>query len=130
MSEPLPVTAIGVSASARTDTDQKRLEVWIRGEDLQLDLQGDQAILDLELETAIFDSYGKAVRTTRQPLRRPLFQDQIGKLREKDLQHVNKLDLRPGLYHIRIGVQDKNSNRIGTAFVWLEIPKSGIAPKR
>ncbi len=123
MSRPLPVTNIQVDASAQTDKEPRRLEVWIKGADLNFRAEGEQSLLDLTVETVIFDSVGRMVKTTREPLKRPLTSDQIVRLREKDLQFVSRIDLKPGIYHVRIGVLDAASDRLGTAIVWLEIPK-------
>jgi hypothetical protein len=57
-----------------------------------------------------------------------LSKDEILKLREKELQYVSRLNLKRGVYHVRIGVRDLSSDRIGTAIVWLEIPKAGKGP--
>ncbi len=129
MSQPLPVTDIRLSASVVTvpNTDQRKLEVWISGEDLGVRSEADQSVLDLEVETVTFDSQGRTIKSTREPLKRPVTPEQMGKLKEKNLQYVSRLSLKPGIYHIRVGVRDASSERMGTAFAWLEIPKPGKA---
>jgi hypothetical protein len=125
MSEPLPVTQIEVDASVQDNGDQKSLHIWIRGTDLELNRDPGQQLLDVEVDTAIFDSQGKTVNTNLEPLKRPLSPDEAIKLKEKGLEYVARLKLKPGLYHIRIGVRDVSSDRLGTAMAWLEIPKPG-----
>ncbi len=77
------------------------------------------------METAIFNGQGQTIKTTQEPLKRTMTRQQREYLKEKDLQFVSRLhDLKPGIYHVRIGVLDHSSARLGTAIVWLEIPKS------
>lgn len=131
MSEPLPVIDIRLAATAKISAEQKRLDVWIKGEDLSFSANNGQPILDLDVEAVIFNSWGKMVKTIRDRLNSPLSGEQVEKLRQKDLQYMSRLSLDPGIYHVRIGVRDAASNRMGTALVWLEIPKSAkTKPKR
>ncbi len=127
MSQPLPVTDVRLSASVVPvpNTDQRKLEVWISGEDLGVRSEAGQSILDLEVETVTFDCQGRTIKSTREPLKRPVTPEQMDKLKEKNLQYVSRLSLKPGIYHIRVGVRDASSERMGTAFAWLEIPKPG-----
>jgi VWFA-related protein len=125
---PLAYTEIEVDATAdflglQTDDAQVSLSIYTDGKRLKYLEENNSFLTKLMLLTEIIDSGGKSQGVTQDEIQIRLSPEQY-KLAAKNVYRYNKrLALKPGLYQIRVGVRDPNSELLGTSMVWVEIPK-------
>ncbi len=127
MSRPLPLTDIGVSALAEfyapeIDQTQIELRLQIRGEDLHYHAQGQKLNADMELAGVIYDLSGKPIRALNDGVQLKLSPGEVEAARVRGYRFSRRVALQPGFYHIRVGVRDIQTSRIGTAIAWVEVP--------
>ena len=128
---PLPVTNIGVTVrpqflEAEVDDAQVSLHTHIEGDRLPLHDEGmgrKGRLLSLELLTYVIDKDGKSVDGKSQMLRMTLQPEAVEHFRREGIYLTRRLELKPGLYQIRVGVRDRETELTGTAASWIEVPK-------
>ena len=128
---PLPVTNIGVMVRAQfidteLDDAQVSLHTHIEGDRLPLREAGlgrKGRLLSLEVLTYVIDKDGKSVDGKSQLIRMTLPQEGVELFRQQGLHLRRRLELKPGLYQIRVGVRDRATELTGTAASWIEVPK-------
>jgi hypothetical protein len=124
---PIPSTAIHISAAANhlevaNDKAQASLQVRIDGSKLTYREQGKHALIDLELVAFIYDRGGNPVRTYMEKLQGKMEATTLAQTKMVGFQYAKRLELKPGVYVIRVGVREPASEQIGTAVSWLEVP--------
>jgi hypothetical protein len=125
---PLPSTEIGVSATANflgreADPLQVVFEARIEGTGVDYHEKEAQPHFDLHMASVVMDSHGKLVDTFSDNARGNLQQPGAMELVKQNGYRFTKfLSLKPGLYQIRIGVRDGDTDRLGTAAAWVEVP--------
>lgn len=124
---PLPLTDIGVSASAdfletETDSAQVSLTVRLDGDKLQYREQNGQHLITLEIMSLIYDSSGKRMESVSSNVQGTLTPDRLALARQNGFRLSRRLTLKPGVYQARVGVLETGTDRIGTATAWVEVP--------
>ena len=127
MVAPLPLTTIGVTSSADYlerggDDAQVTLQVHIDGESLAYPQQERKQLLNCEVAVVVFDHTGKAVNNFSETIVTALTPGQLENARRNGYRYSKRLTLAPGLYQVRIGVRDANSELMGTSMSWVEVP--------
>jgi VWFA-related protein len=127
LAAPLPVTNLGVAASAdylETDAEKPQavIQVYIDGDTLDYQQQGGRFGLNLEVATAVYDKLGKVVSSTLDTVKGNLQTHRVEMAKQNGYRIVKKIALKPGIYQIRLGVREPSTDKIGTATAWLEIP--------
>ena len=128
---PLPVTNIGVMVrpqflETEVDDAQVSLHTHIEGDRLPLHDEGmgrKGRLLSLELLTYVIDKDGKSVDGKSQMIRMTLHPEAVEHFRQQGLHLTRRLELKPGLYQIRVGVRDRATQLTGTTASWIEVPK-------
>ena len=126
---PLPVTDIGVSASAHYVLKENRssaqvaIDLFVDGSTLEYHSQSGRPTVACEITTVIFDKTGKSTRVLTDKIYGPLTQDRIKLAKEVGFRYSTQLELKPGVYQARVGIRENGSERIGTANLWLEVPE-------
>ncbi|MCI0486853.1 MAG: VWA domain-containing protein [Blastocatellia bacterium] len=128
IASPLLTTDIGIMASAYyletgSDNAQVSLRVHIDGDDFEYIEQNGRHRLELEVATVVYDRTGKAIDTHSDDVRGELLPERFEIARQTGYNYSRRLTLKPGLYHIRVGVREAESERVGTAKAWVDVPK-------
>jgi len=127
---PLPVTNINVAATAKFlgqtgSPTQVVFQADIDGSNINFTQQNDRYHFDLDMATVVYDSTGKPVNTISEKMQGNLAPEKIDQ-HKRDGFHVSKvLNLKPGLYQIRIGLREQSTERAGTAMAWVVVPDLG-----
>lgn len=124
---PLPRTDLVVSASAEyfetaDSQGQVTLIVHIDGDDLQYREQDQRHTMELEIVTTIFNASGKRVLGFSDVAKGNLTPDRLALARQNGYRFTKRLALYPGAYQARVAVLDAGTERLGTAFAWIEVP--------
>ncbi len=127
IARPLPETAISVSASAHyleveSDQAQASIKLLIDGSHLTYHEIGGRATLALEIGGAIYDRAGKLVTSFVEKIKGGVAHDQLNDVRSSGFSYTKRLALKPGAYQVRIGALEPETENIGTANAWVEIP--------
>ena len=127
MGAPLAVTEIGVENSAEyyereSDQSQVFLHTYIAGDGL--DYHSDNGVYQFKLEvvTDVFDQKGKVAFGKSETLSGNLKPASAELAKKNGFSLAQRISLKPGLYQIRIGVQEDSTGKIGTASSWIEVP--------
>jgi hypothetical protein len=123
---PLPVTTIPVVSSASFlerpgEDEQVSLQVHVSG-DLDYKKKEDKFALSCEVVVVVIDQTGKISGTFAEAVRASFTADQMEKAKRRGYRYGQRLKLGPGLYQIRVGLRDVNSERFGTSMTWIEVP--------
>lgn len=124
---PLPVTDIGVTAfpsfvEAPEDNAQVSLQLHIDGKTLTYREENGKYTFEAELVTMIYNAEGKRVDLKSETLKGNLAPARLEIARQNGFQYNRRLQLKPGLYQIRVGVTEPANERTGTAAAWIETP--------
>jgi VWFA-related protein len=127
MGEPLAINGINVDASADflylpTDTAQVSVNVFIDGSKLGYKEQDNSFLADLTMLTGVLDSSGRTTDVLQDTMQIRLSREQLERARESVYHYTKRLTLKPGLYQIRVGVRDPQTEQMGTAAAWVEVP--------
>jgi VWFA-related protein len=125
---PLPSGGLGVAASANylefeTDEAKISLQVHIDGDNLQYREQEQGHVLQLEMATVVYDSSGKPVNTFIHNIHGNLRSDRIELAKQYGYRYEQRIDVKPGLYQLRVGVREVGTERIGTGVAWVDVPE-------
>lgn len=127
MHAPLPATAIAVDSSASyfessADASQVSLQVHFDGRALQYKEQGSERLLKCEVLGIVYDASGKSVGTFSDTIQAALTSSQMEQGKQNGYRYDKRMELKPGLYQIRVGVRDTEGELAGTSFSWVEVP--------
>ncbi|MBN2321430.1 MAG: VWA domain-containing protein [Acidobacteria bacterium] len=133
MNRPLPVTDLGVSATAdylETEHDDKKVSLTVNfvGDRFRYRPEGGFNVVELEILTVFYDSSGKQVDGISAQVEGRLTPGGMERAQTSGYRFSRRLALEPGVYRARIGVREKGTERIGTATTWIEVP--GLKPDR
>ena len=133
MNRPLPVTDLGVSATAdyletANDNNKISLTVSFTGDRFRYRPEDGLNIVELEILTVFYDSFGKQVDGISAQVEGRLTPEGMEQAQTSGYRFSRRLALEPGVYRARIGVREKGTERIGTATTWIEVP--GFKPDR
>jgi VWFA-related protein len=127
IARPIPETAINVSTSAHyleveSDKAQVSIKVLIDGSHLTYHEMGDRATLALEVAGTIYDRAGKLVTSFIEKIKGGLPHDQLNEVRGSGFSYTKRMELKPGSYQVRVGALEPETENIGTANAWVEVP--------
>ena len=130
MISPLPVNALGISVAAdyferEGDANQVLLQTFIESDKLDYQQQDGAHAFNLEVATAIYDGAGKLINGWSNEIKGAFKAEQFEAAKNAGFRQFKWLSLKPGLYQIRVGVMEANTERLGTALAWVEVPKLG-----
>ncbi len=130
MLAPLPATAIGVTATtnflARADDDaQATLQIHIDGDSFQYPTHEQNHLLQCELAVVVLDSRGQIANSFSEQIKAVFTPAQLAAARRNGFRYDKRLNLKAGLYQVRVGVREESSGSMGTATSWLEVPDLG-----
>ena len=123
----LPVTDIGVAAVAsylelEGDKAQVSLSIYADANTFQYAEQDGGRVMDVELGVAVVDTNGKIAATINEQMKGVLTPEQLEEAKRNGYKYSKRLELAPGIYNIRVGLQEARTEKIGTASVWVEVP--------
>jgi VWFA-related protein len=124
---PLPRTDLGVSALAdfmeyENDDKQVSLRIYLDGDKLQYRAQNSHHVLGLEILYTIFDSAGNQVDAHTANIDATLTPERRIQAQTNGYVFSQRLALKPGVYQVRVGIREKEADRIGTATAWIDVP--------
>jgi VWFA-related protein len=127
IARPIPETAINVSTSAHyleveSDKAQVSIKVLIDGSHLTYHEMSDRATLALEVAGTIYDRAGKLVTSFVEKIKGSVPHDQLSEVRGSGFCYTKRMELRPGSYQVRVGALEPETENIGTANAWVEVP--------
>jgi VWFA-related protein len=127
MTAPLSVTAIGVAATANYlelegDNAQVSHSIFADANTFDYQTQNEKRVFDAEIGVAVLDSAGKLVKTINEQMKGTLTPEQFELAKQNGFKSSRRLDLPPGVYNIRVGLMETRTQRVGSAFLWVEIP--------
>ena len=124
---PLPLTSIGVTSECdfievSSDPSQATLQVHIDGSSLHYPRQGETYLFDCDLALAIFDSSGKLASSSSHTIKSSLTSGQVELGKRRGYRYSERLNLKPGLYQVRVGVREADTGLTGTSTSWVRVP--------
>ncbi len=124
----LPATDLGVSVRAdfmETETDDKHvsLRTFLEGNKLQYREQDQHHLCGLEILYVIYDSEGKRMDAHTAKVEADLTPEGLTQAQANGYLFLQRLALKPGVYQARVGVRETETNRIGTATAWIDVPE-------
>ncbi len=124
---PLSATAIGLTARADfvespQDNAQVTVQVHIDGQTLSFREENGRHRFEAEIVTMIFNSDGKRVDLKSEMINGNLAPERLELARQNGFQYLRRVQLKPGLYQVRVGVREPANERMGTAAAWVETP--------
>ena len=127
IARPLPETALNVSASAHyleveSDKAQVSIRLLIDGSRLTYHEMGDRSTLALEVAGTIYDRGGKLVTSFIEKIKGGVPLDQLSEVKASGFSYTKRLELKPGHYQVRIGALEPETENIGTANAWVDVP--------
>jgi VWFA-related protein len=127
MTAPLSVTVIGVAATAsylelEGDKAQVSLSIFADAGTFDYQMQNEARIFDAEIGVAVLDTSGKLVKTINEQMKGTLTPEQFELAKQNGFKSARRLELAPGMYNIRVGLMETRTQRVGSAFLWVEVP--------
>jgi VWFA-related protein len=124
---PLAIADIGVFATAdfietEADEAQVTLQIYIEGSKLQYKVEQDRHRFALEMATFVFDASGNQVGGNQTTISSNLMADGYQRGQKEGYRYTTRLPLKPGVYQVRVGVREPETERLGTASAWVEVP--------
>jgi VWFA-related protein len=124
---PLPLTDIGVTVipdfiEVPEDNAQVSLQIYIDGKTLTYREEDGRRRFDAEIVTIIYNSDGKRVDLKSENISSNLTPERMEIAKQSGLRYDRRVQLKPGLYQIRVGVTEPANERAGTAAAWIETP--------
>jgi VWFA-related protein len=124
---PLPATALDVSAAAyflerEGDDAQVTLRVHMGGDRLSYAVSGEDRLLRCEVVALFIDKDGTVAHTVAETMTATLTPAQLAEARRIGYRYTRRLNLKPGLYQVRVGMREMGSELLGTTSAWVEIP--------
>lgn len=127
MNQPIPETALGLSARAtylevETDKAQVSIQIEVDGKDLSYQEGAERARIALELAGTIYDRRGRLVSSFIEKINGGVALEELEKVKRVGFSYNKRIELKPGFYLVRVGVLEPKTDRRGTAASWVEVP--------
>lgn len=127
IARPIPANTINVSASAHYlevegDKAQVSIKLLIDGSHLKYHEMGDRATLALEVAGTIYDRSGKLVTSFIEKIKGGVPQEQVNEVKGSGFSYTKRMELKPGSYQVRVGALEPETENIGTASAWVDVP--------
>ena len=123
----MPENAINVSAWAHyleveSDKAQVSVQIQIDGSNLKYQPQADRHTLALEVAGSVYDKGGKLVNRFIEKIAGNVPNDKLDEVKRSGFSYSKRLELKPGFYQVRVGVFEPETDNMGTASSWVEVP--------
>jgi hypothetical protein len=105
-----------------SDSKQISLQAWIDGASLAYREQNGRLLVELEVATIVNDRMGKPVSTGSETIRGSFALDQLETVKRLGFRYATRIAVKPGHYQVRVGIIENESQRIGTAIAWVDVP--------
>jgi VWFA-related protein len=130
LGEPLPKTDLNLSAWAHhfevgSDNAQVSIQVEIDGANLSFREQDGRGALALDVAGCVYDSNGRMVSSFIDKIKGSIPIERLDEARRSGYGYYKRLELKPGHYQVRVGAIDPETEMIGTAISWVEVPDLG-----
>jgi VWFA-related protein len=127
LNSPLPVTGLGLTASAaafRGGGNKASIAVTLEvdGSGFNFTDKGDRSVDEVEVSMVAFDAGGVGRDGGRDSVGLTLRPQTRDAVLRRGVRMVRRLELSPGIYHLRIGAREKGSGSLGTVMLDLDIP--------
>jgi VWFA-related protein len=127
IANPMPETALNVGAWAKyleveNDSAQISIQVQVEGNRLTYIDSGDRVTLSLDVAAAVYDLYGKLVTSFIEKIKGGVPAASLNDVKQSGFSYGKRIPLKPGRYQVRVGVLDPETDNIGTASSWVEVP--------
>jgi VWFA-related protein len=127
MGEPLPQTQLHVETVAdflylSTDQAQVSLTVFIDAAKLGYKEQEGSLLTNPTLLVGILNSDGNTLGVLQDSITIRLSREQLERAKEGMYRYTKRIVLKPGLYQIRLGLRDPQTEQVGTTSAWVEVP--------
>jgi VWFA-related protein len=124
---PLVTTDIEVDATAevatlQADGAQAILIVYTNGKRLKYVEVEKSFVTKLELMVEVVNAAGRSESITQDLIEIKLTAEGYKQAGQNIYRYNKNLQLKPGVYQIRLGVRDEHSDLIGTTSTWIEVP--------
>lgn len=127
IAQPLGETALKVGAWAHyleveNDSAQVSIQVQVEGNRLTYHELGDRAKLAVEVGVAVYDTSGKLAASFVENIKGDVPLSRLNDVKLSGFSYTKRVQLKPGRYQVRAGVLDPETENIGTAISWVEVP--------
>lgn len=127
MNSPFANSQVEIDASAdflelQDDSAQVSLHTFTYGNKLKYVEENKGFVSKLAIMIEVIDSRGRAESITQDDVQIRLSPEQYKEVGQNVYRQVKRLQLKPGLYQIRVGVRDQATDLMGTAMTWVEVP--------
>ena len=127
ITSPVPATTIGIISGAtylerESDGSQVTVTLHIDAGALEYEHQGDNYLLHCEVAGSAFDRDGKVAANFAESIQGSLTPAQLEQVKAKGYRYTTHLELKPGLYDVRVGVMEGDGARIGTSTTSIDVP--------
>jgi VWFA-related protein len=127
IARPIPQTELYVSASAHyleveSDKAQVSIKVMIDGSHLKYHELTERATLALDVAGTVYDRAGKLVTSFIEKIKGGVPLDQLREVKGSGFSYTKRMELKPGHYQVRVGVLEPETENMGTANAWVEVP--------
>jgi hypothetical protein len=104
------------------DNAQVSLQLHVDGKSLTYREENGKYHFEAEILTMIYNSDGKRVDLKSENIQGNLIPARLEVAKQNGFQYSRRVQLKPGLYQIRVGVTEPANERTGTAAAWIETP--------
>lgn len=127
MNSPFANSQVEVDLSAdfldlQADGAQVSLHTFTNGKKLRYVEENNGFVSKLAILVEVINSSGRAESITQDVIQIRLSPEQYKGAEQNVYRQVKRIQLKPGLYQIRVGVRDQATDLIGTAMAWVEVP--------
>ena len=127
IARPIPETALNVSASAHyleveNDKAQISIKLLIDGSRLTYHEQDNRANLALEVAGTVYDRGGKLVTSFIEKIKGGVPSTHLNDVKGSGFSYTKRLEVKPGYYQVRVGALEPETENIGTANAWVDVP--------
>ena len=127
LNSPLPVTGLGLTASAAAFRGKdKRASISvvleIDGSRFKFTEKGDRFVNDVEISMIAFDAGGVGRDGGRDSVGLTLRAQSRDAVLARGVRIARHLELPPGIYHLRIGARERGSGSLGTVMLDIDVP--------
>ena len=127
LTSPLPVSGLALSASAAAfrgvrDKAAVSITLEIDGSRFRFSEKGDRVYDEVEVSMVAYDADGKGRdggHDVAQLTLRPQTRDMVVR---RGVRIMRRMELSPGLYHVRIGVRESGNANVGTVLLDVDVP--------
>jgi VWFA-related protein len=133
LNSPLPVSGLGLTASAaafRGAGNKASISVAleIEGSRFKFTEKGDRFVDEVEISMIAFDAGGTGRDGGRDSVGLTLREQSRDAVLTRGVRILRRLDLSPGIYHLRIGARERGSGSVGTVMLDVDVPDFSKAP--